>query len=187
MDVLSRRVRALSLEQIARTWCVDGKDPLGRARRLVEALERNGTVKPVSLLARPEIIPTEPLATWQPGLPRPDLGPVAWQLERRRRDQPAAVTQAVIGSASRLPRPTDTTHDLHLAAVFLLMCKELPTRARSWVFETDLIRAGEKLPDAIVTDGKAKTVIECGGEYDRKRLEEDHEFFASKGYGYEIW
>ena len=187
MDVLNRRVRVLSLAQIARTWCTRERDPLARAKCLIEALERNAAVKPVSLLARPEIIPTEPLATWQPGLPPPDLGAVAWQLQRRRRDQPAVATQAVIGSASRLPRPTDTTHDLHLAGVFLLMCRELPTRASSWVFETDLRHTGEKLPDAVVTDGKGKTVIECGGEYDRKRLEEDHEYFAGLGYGYEIW
>jgi hypothetical protein len=67
------------------------------------------------------------------------------------------------------------------------MCRDLPTRACSWVFETDLIRAREKLPDAVVTDGEAKTVIECGGEYDRVRLEQEHAFLADLGYGYEIW
>jgi hypothetical protein len=185
--VLTRRVRLLSLDQIARTWFGEAADPRGGARRLAQTLQRRGLVESVKLMARPEIIPDKPLVTWQPGLPRPDFGPVAWTLKRRRRDQAPAVTPCVLAAAGRHPRPTDTTHDLHLAAVFLLMCEELPTRACSWVFEDDLIRPGQKLPDALVTDGRAKTAIECGGEYDRQRLEEDHDFFARKGYGYEIW
>jgi len=187
VDILVRRVRVLSIAQIARTWCRKVEKSQEAARRLLRSLERDGLVECVTLMTRPEIIPDRPLATWQPDLPRPDFGPVAWQLQNRRKNQVPLATPCAVAASTRHPRPTDTTHDLHLAAVYLLMCKELPTRARSWVFETDLIRAGEKLPDAIVTDGKAKTVIECGGEYDRRRLEEDHEFFARRGYGYEIW
>ncbi|HUU95647.1 MAG TPA: hypothetical protein VM487_07895 [Phycisphaerae bacterium] len=187
VDILVRRVRVLSAAQVARTWCRKVKNPQDAARRLLRSLERDDLVECVTLMARPEIIPDRPLVTWQSDLPRPDFGPVAWQLQNRRQDQVPLATLCVVAASARHPRPTDTTHDLHLAAVYLLMCKELPTRARSWVFETDLIRAGEKLPDAMVTDGKAKTVIECGGEYDRRRLEEDHEFFARMGYGYEVW
>lgn len=153
----------------------------------MQALHRRGLVESVRLMARPEIIPVKPLVTWQPGLPRPDFAPVAWTLKNRRRDQAPVATPCVVAAAGRHPRPTDTTHDLHLAAVFLLMCKELPTRACSWVFEDDLVRPGHKLPDALVTDGRAKTAIECGGEYDRQRLEEDHDYFAQMEYGYEIW
>lgn len=177
----------MSLQQAARTWFIETANPTDAARRMTQSLQREGLVECATLLARPEVLPDEPLAAWQPGLPKPEFGPIAWKLKKRRQDQAAIATPCVAAASGRLPRPTDTTHDLHLTAVFLLMCKELPTRACSWVFEAELVRPGEKLPDAIVTDGKAKTVIECGGEYDRKRLEEDHEFFASKGYGYEIW
>jgi hypothetical protein len=187
VDVLSRRVRVLSIEQVARTWCPESGKPCQRARNLVAALSRRGLVTSVTLLARPEITPTEPLAIWQPGLSEPDFGAVAWKLQSRRRRQAAVTTPCVIAASKRPPRETEVTHDLHLAAVFLLMCQELPTRAASWTFEDDLADSGQRLPDALVTDGKSKTVIECGGEYGRERLEDDHRFFARKGYGYEIW
>jgi hypothetical protein len=185
--VLMSRVRVLSLRQIARTWGARSADPRAYAQRLVARLVRRGIAHPITLMARPEIPPTEPLATWQPGLPQPDLGSVAWQLQSRRRQQSAVTTKCVVATSRRPPRATEATHDLHLAAVFLLMSRELPTRAASWVFEDDLSLPADKVPDAVVTDGRARTVIECGGEYGRRRLEEDHRFFAQLGYGYEIW
>lgn len=187
VDVLNRRVRVLSLAQIARTWCRRSSKPMERARRFVAKPTHRGLVRRDTLMARPEIIPTEPLATWQPGLPAPDFGALAWQLQSRRRRRSAVATPCVVSASKRPPRETEVTHDLHLAAVFLLMCAELPTRAASWIFEDDLVLAGPKLPDAVVTDGKARTVIECGGEYGRDRLAEDHRCFAQLGYGYEIW
>lgn len=186
LETLSRRVRALSIAQVARTWWPKARHGLTLAERFLVGLEARRLVHLIDVLAKPELLPTEPLATWQPGLPKPDFGPVAHQL-RARRQAPAERTRCVYAAGGRPPRPTDTTHDLHLAGVYLLMRQELPTRAASWVFEEDLVRPGQKLPDALVTDGRARTAIECGGEYDRTRLEEDHAYFASQGYGYEIW
>ncbi len=185
--MLTTRVRVLSLDQIGRTWGRAHADPKGRARRLVERLARRGIAEPILLMARPEIVPSVPLATWQPGLPQPDMGAVAWKLQSRRRSQPASRTPCVVATSRRPPRQTEVTHDLHLAAVFLLMSEELPTRASSWIFEDDLDLSGEKQPDAVVVDGETRTVIECGGEYGRGRLEDDHVFFAGLGFGYEIW
>lgn len=186
VETLSKRVRVLSITQVAREWWPDAADGEGLAKRFLNRLAARGRVRMLRLFARPELIPTEPLVTWQPGLPVPDFGALAYQL-RRRRTGPAVETACVISAFGRPPRPTDTTHDLHLAAVYLLMRRELPTRAATWQFEDSLQKRGEKLPDARVRDGKKWTVIECGGEYAPHRLESDHKYCAERAWGYEIW
>jgi hypothetical protein len=52
-----------------------------------------------------------------------------------------------------------------LAAVYLLLLRERPTRAWTWTFESELARPYEKLPDAIIRDGGVKTAIELAGQY----------------------
>ena len=48
------------------------------ARTWFQRVDRGqGEFRLLALMARPEIIPTEPLATWQPGLSKPDFGAVA--------------------------------------------------------------------------------------------------------------
>ena len=81
----------------------------------------------------------------------------------------------------------EATHDLHLAAVYLLMRQELPTRAKSWRFETEFARPGEKVPDALVRDGFSTTAIDFGGDYKPEQLERIHDYCQERRYGYEIW
>jgi hypothetical protein len=80
-----------------------------------------------------------------------------------------------------------------LAEVYLTMRVELPTRAASWRHE-DLDprshdeRAGEKLPDAVVTDGRHTTAIECvGSSYTREKLEGFHAYCERTMLAYELW
>lgn len=142
------------------------------------------------LSARPELPLAAPLATWQAGLPAPDFGAISHQLrERWKRAGAARRTACVLpgGGVNREPRISETTHDLHLAAVYLLMLRECPARARTWTFESELVRPDEKVPDALVRDGPMLTAIEMGGEYRRDKLEQFHAYCQRRGMGYEIW
>lgn len=206
VETLSLRVRVLSVGQIARTWWAGQAAPVRSATELVQRLVKAGRVEVHTLLAQPEIELAGPLATWQPGLPIPDLARIA-NVGRTRWTGTIRATKVVIatrsaadvtgGVAGRLPRSSEATHDLHLAAVFLRMRQELPARARSWTSEASTAaarstaphapRSGEKLPDAMVRDGRARTAVECVGEYSPAKLAAFHEYCVRSGMGYELW
>ena len=190
LNTLVLRVRVLSLAQVARTWWTETATGIARARRRLQDLERQGLVRLAMLSARPQLGLTDPLAVWQHELPQPDFGTVAHRLrERWKRAGSARRTECVLpeGGVGRVPRVSETTHDLHLAAVYLLMRQECPARARTWTFESELAHRNEKVPDAIVRDGRVTTAIELGGQYSREKLEQFHVYCRRRGMGYEIW
>ena len=197
LSVLTNRVRVLSLSQVGRTWWADGRDPERNARRRLTELERAGLVECFDELIRPELPLQQPVLIWQPGLPEPDFGSSSRLLQARWRD-PIVRTECVIataragrafgGKGGRRPRKSEVTHDVHLAAVFLRMREELPTRAASWTPEAQLPTGpGIKVPDAIVRDGRYFTAIEFGGEYSSQKLKRFHRYCENESYGYEIW
>jgi hypothetical protein len=97
------------------------------------------------------------------------------------------------GRGGRPPRPTEWTHDLHLAEVYLRLRAVSPARARTWRHEdleshATADRAGAKLPDAFVVDGQLPTAIELvGASYSTEKLLEFHYYCAALGMGYELW
>lgn len=207
LDTLRRRVRVLSLAQVAGEWWAAAGDPLRSAARQVERLEAGGHVETCRFFARPEVALEAPLATWQRGLALPDFRSVSLRARRRWSAPPITIRCLVATRAGkrggRTPRETEATHDIHLAQVYLRMRRELPTRARSWTGESDvrdreergaLTRnddprpGGEKLPDAMVRDGRHLTAIEMVGEsYRPQKLAQFHEFCATERLAYELW
>ena len=197
LHALTHRVRVFTLPQVARTWWRGTSQAEPEARRRARQLEGAGLVSVVPLIAHPEIQLDAPLVTWQPGLPAPDASKLASTLARRWPEPEretvcigatAEAAAIVGGSGGRLPRDSETTHDIHLAAVYLRMAEELPTRARSWTAEAALAKGqGVKVPDAVVRDGKYDTAIEFGGTYSTAKLQGFHRYCERKGFGYELW
>lgn len=197
LTTLTARVRVLTTEQVGRTWWPSASEPESAARRRLRALSEAGLVTVQSLLVHPEIELTAPAAIWHRGLPEPDFSALApslakrWTEPERATSCVAATQQAAAqfgGSGGRLPRDSEATHDIHLAAVHLRMAQELPTRAASWTSEAALRKGqGIKIPDAIVRDGKYQTAIEFGGSYSADKLAGFHRYCEGRGLGYELW
>lgn len=200
IDVVTLRVRVLSLGQVARTWWQDASSPHRSALSQVRKLAAEGLVEPTNVFAAAEIPLTWPVATWQPLLPAPDLAAAARLTRARFARTPVCDTQCVVAARigrrrPRPPRETETTHDLHLAGVYLWMRANLPTRAAKWLHEDEIAddlfeRAipGEKRPDAVVRDGGHLTAVELvGSSYSGTKLQAFHDFCAERGLAYELW
>lgn len=202
--ILTARVRVMSVRQIARAFWPDlaSDKAMAAAEARLRTLEAAGHIELFSAMTHPEIPLHAPVARWQPGLAAPEFEPVSWML-RARWKHPETATLLVAaseraglergGHGGRRPRTSEATHDLHLAAVYLEMWTHLPTRARTWRSEAaivagrDRVSRAQKLPDALVRDGRALTAIEFGGAYAAEKVAEFHDYCARLGYGYEVW
>jgi len=206
LSMLARRVRVLTSAQIARTWWPSGTAAAKQCRSHLLKLARNGDIEIFKMMAHPEIELAEPLAVWQVGLALPDMGSVSHRAKRRWplasvQTEMVAVTEQgsarFATSAPRRPRISEATHDLHLTAAYLLMARTLPTRAMSWRCEADVAAwlvkhrppglRNQKLPDAMVRDGRSSTAIEFVGDYPPAKLRAFHDFCREQGWGYELW
>lgn len=144
---------------------------------------------------------SSPVVIWHPGDSTPDFGSISHLLKSRFRDPATAITVVIASKqtgnkygfpAGRAPRPSETTHDLALAAVYLLYTQIAPSRAAAWISESRLIEAGEgrasKLADALIRlPSGDETVIEFGGEYSKQKLLSFHEDCAERERSYELW
>jgi len=197
---LTRRVRFLSIKQAARTYWGRTADPEESARRRIASLEEAGVLRRFTVLAHPELELDQPEACWQPGGTPPDFGAVSYRLKARWTEtvQPTVIVIATEGAGNwmgghggRLPRPSEATHDLHLAAVYLHMLRHAPERARFWKSEAALQAAGagrnSRLPDAMISGRQEKTVIEFGGAYSKRKLMEFHRHCEDRQLPYEVW
>jgi hypothetical protein len=200
LDSLTKRVRVLSFDQVAREWWGGQARASENASRRLITLERGGLIRRVSGFAHPELPLSEPVATWRFDAPPPDFGRLSYQL-RVRWKEPLRMTHALIatklaagqlgGSGGRFPRPSELTHDLHLAAVFLNLRRSDPARSKTWLSEASQYALGggrdERLPDAVVGNGRHQVAIEFGGAYSKAKLIEFHEHCAANSLQYEIW
>ena len=99
------------------------------------------------------------------------------------------------GVGNRPPRRTETSHDLHLAALYLRLHEENPERASNWLSEDILVKQrktrrerAQPLPDALVMENQTTTVIEMGGaSYTAEKLYRLHDYCEAEGFGYELW
>lgn len=195
LDALTHRVRVFSLSQIARTWWSVGKTK--EAKHRLQTLQAAGLVHLYSVVSHPEIPLAQPAYSWRVGEQEPDLGKISYRLKARWNLAPIS-TECVIatalcgrsrgGSGGRFPRESEQVHDLHLAAVFLLHHRQ----AKAWRSEASLLRArcgikGEKLPDAIVERNGSETIVEFGGAYSKRKLEDFHDYCQSIETNYEVW
>lgn len=198
VSVLCRRVRILSIEQLARTWWSSAKDPLRAARNRVTELEAEGLIHSRLITVHPELRLVEPICAWEPSLPRPDLA-AASQKARTRWKEPPTGLRIVSASAKavgtfggiqiRQTKRLEQTHDLHLAAVYLLKRSTNQLHAESWRPEESIRSASgpnTKLPDAVV-GREQTTVIDFVGRYTEPRLEQLHDYCQQRAWGYEFW
>ncbi len=202
LATLAWRVKLLSMAQAARTWWADEPNPMASCRATLRRLAARGLIDVFDAMARPELDLAVPLACWQPGLASPAFGPLAHQASTRWSAPPASTRLVVVteagaafsgGMGGHRPRASEATHDVHLAAVYLRMRRELSTRAASWESESvlatraNLAAPGRKRPDAMVRDGRGRTAIEIVGEYPPGKLEAFHAECVKRGWGYELW
>lgn len=201
LEVLTRRVKVLTLPQIARTWW-NGKHSQQSARRRIEELEARGLLESFTAYAHPELPMLQPVYSWTPGAIAPNFGALSYQLVSRW-TEPHAPVSAVIASrkagtsfggyAGKRPKRVEENHDVHLAAVFLHLRTTSPDLAKCWHSEETIRRSrpdapGEKLPDAIVRpNGGPEKIVDFGGEYSAEKLEGFHRWAEAKACAYEFW
>lgn len=192
-------LRLFLQRQIAEHW-YDGD--LANTRRSLRRLADAGLVERRTVFARPLPPLLAPLADWRVGQPAPDAGAIAYRCQQRWQGRPPRPSTAWIatGQAAQLfggvrrgelKQPTQVTHDLGVAAVWLRLREIAPHWAATWRGE-DLLastRRGQKLPDAFLVDegGRVVCVIEFGGSYDASRVQAFHDDCASRGLPYQLW
>ncbi len=196
IDLLTRRVRVMTLAQIANALCGGGAD----AEALARELEEEGMIERQTVLARPALPCTSPVLVWRPGDELPAFGKTAYRLKARWRKpvEPTEIVQASQKAARRYggylggrwPRASETTHDVNLAGVFLWHREHRPEDVASWVPEAQLYAEGRglrsRLPDAVIRRGGTEVrFIEFGGSYGKQKLAAFHT--EMQHLPYEIW
>jgi hypothetical protein len=85
----------------------------------------------------------------------------------------------------------EQTHDVHLAAVFLLFRNRSPTLVSRWVSEATILRNRDdkfqKLPDAVIEFETGPLVVEFGGAYSKEKVESFHGYCEENSLPYELW
>jgi hypothetical protein len=199
LQALVQKVRLFSQRQIADHWW---NGELVNSRRRLKRLADRGLVQRMTVLARPIPVLESPLVGWRPGDSAPHFGSIAYRCQERWRLRPTRLCTAwlatdvasqAFGGPARdaLKNPTQATHDLGVAAVWLRLNHVAPEWASAWRGE-DLLahtRRGEKLPDAFVVAETERVawVIEFGGSYDAQRVEAFHQDCAARELPYQLW
>lgn len=200
LEVLTLRVKLLTVSQIARTWW-SGPNAEKTAARRVRDLEAVGMLKRFTVYAHPELPLTAPVFSWRPGDDAPSFGALSYRLtsrwtEAHRPTSAVIATQAAAnsfgGHAPKPPKRVEENHDVHQAAVFLAVRAPWPELVKSWRAEPAIRRSrpdgpGEKLPDALLTANGAEKIIDFGGAYSAEKLEGFHAWAEQKGTPYELW
>jgi len=201
LEALACKVRVFSAEQVAAAWWPDSDTATVQATRRLGALRDAGFVECDHVPVDEMLTLTAPLFEWQPGQAAPDFDALAYQLQSRWKPCPPSIvglyvstpeTNNIYGGPTRrkgLDRG-QVSHDLHLSALFLQFRETAPEKARAWVGEDSLPKAGYRLkdPDAVVqfADG-SELVIEFGGRYDARRIRDFHEDCVARERPYELW
>jgi len=201
LETLATKVKLLTVGQVARTWWPKVAEPEAGASRRLRALEGQGLIESIRIVAHPEIDLTGPLICWAPPDPEPDLGALSYRLNIRWA-KPFVVTAAVIatrktanhfgGDGARYPKEAEQNHDVHLSTVYLRIRETNPLWAQHWISEQRIKRSrpdayGEKLPDAKVQFGDVDRIVEFGGAYSKDKLQSFHAWCVKKSIPYEIW
>jgi hypothetical protein len=201
LEMLSNQIHFLALSQVAREWFGNSPSALRQAARMAQHLSNGAWIAVNQVLARPISDLWTPLCCWQHGQPEPDFRRVIRILHRRAKVSArvtpivAATTRArALFGDGREPRRiklTQTTHDLHVAEVFLRYGEQGFDVQSSWLSEDRLPLAWplRQRPDALLLDdeGHFLRAIEYGGDYPIERLQELHFALASLPLAYEIW
>lgn len=201
LTAMAWKVRLFSLAQIAAHWWNNSRRSTSLTAARMGILEAAGYVRRRRVLARPLPPIEHPVATWNPTEAAPCFGRVSYKLRTRWQGAATATTVYVLGhrarglwggaSRRRLSYPLQVTHDLGVAAMYLILAKASTQMADSWVGEDALPKKQkQKIPDAaLIPTHKKKPakLLEFGGDYDKRRLEAFHRYAASIPLPYEIW
>ena len=201
VSALALKIRLLSFDEILRSWWPASKSATTNARRRLTELVNDGLLVRERAHARPRLPLEAPIFRWKPGEAAPDYGKLSWTVKSRWTEPPREVTvylasrraAAIFGGKAngKIKNPSQATHDIHLGALYLKLCREAPTIAAGWIGEDILAptREHQKLPDAILHDGdgRPRLVVEFGGAYPAERLQAFHEDCAARELPYELW
>ncbi len=199
LETLTRRVRLLTVHQVAELWWPDGN----RQRPARGRLERLFAAKLIELHrmnVHPLLPVNAPLFAWQPGEAEPDFEQLAAHC-RDRWNKPAVpmtvcvaapLTANLLGSTARsVPKREHRNHDLRLASVYVAYRLRKPQLAELWLGEHALPKAGYRIkdPDAFLRrpNGDVLRVIESAGRYDATRVESFHDHCEANEFPYELW
>ena len=199
LRTLTRRVRILTLSQIASCWWPAIRRLRG-IRQQLRRLEAAGLVEVYCVNAHPLLRVDGPLFAWQPGRNDPDVDHIgeATRLRWTRRAIPTVVCVAsplaanLFGSTARsLPAMEHRDHDLRLADVYVHYRRQHPRLARLWIGEHAFAKAGYRVkdPDAFLIDRQRRVirVIESAGRYGPQQVESFHEHCVEHDLPYELW
>ena len=199
VDALTRRVRLLSEQQGRALWSrsVESNEALGL---VIERLCRGGLLRRTIVNAHPGLSVEAPLVTWAPGTARPNFVEVVSRI-RKRWNQAATPTRIysaspqaanLFGASALTSSPfMRRDHDLLLGEVFVFYHTHYPDRAKRWLGEAAVAKAGcgTKNQDALLlaTDGRPLCAIESAGNARRKHIERFHQHCAANHLPYELW
>jgi 2-succinyl-5-enolpyruvyl-6-hydroxy-3-cyclohexene-1-carboxylate synthase len=201
IDVLARRVRVLTVGQIARTWFSAAADPHQAALKALRRLECAEMVWINTQMVHPELPLAEPLLDWHPDANvEPCFDRLAWLTEKRWQARPerthvvratakARALRGALACGRKALRASDLTHDVHVAAVFLLFAKENPQLAASWSGEDEILawkRAlTSRIPDAVIEQDGEEIAVDFAGRYDARKLRAMHADYRCQRY--QLW
>ncbi len=204
MRVLTRQVRAVSLDQATRILRSLHAESAS-IRSLIGRLHNEGMIEATSVaIAYPHV--QSRILMWRPHHSAPKHEHTRWLLERRWADlAPEAMpiywatkkSERFYGGIARLlSHAGQLEHDLGTAEVLTVAYEENRHWTNDWIGEDLLQREYPKLarrlrvrPDAVTLDNRGDIfkAIEFGGQYSVDRLRRLHASFEWQRIRYEIW
>lgn len=199
LETLTRRVRLLTVLQVAQIWWPDRRSQTGTRRR-IEELARTELVELKTLSVHPLLPVDEPLFHWKPGAASPDVDAISQRCTERWSQPDILMTVCVAtrraanlfgSSAWGTPPHEHRNHDLRLADVYASYRRRQPKLAARWTGEHALSKAGFRVkdPDAFLCfpDGRIQRVIESAGSYGPQQVRSFHMHCAARKLPYELW
>lgn len=190
LRALTCKVRVLTRDQVAE---------LGAGDALLRHAVEHDLLRTLRAFARPCPPLQGPLATWRPGEPPLNCGPVAYRIQERWQE-PCRSLPCYVATpraarlfgrpAAGLKNPLQCSHDIVVGDVLLWHLRHAPELAEAWTGEDAMdVPRGQKRPDAFfVVDGLVVKVLEVGGCcYSKERVAALHRFLAERGVPHEIW
>jgi len=184
--ILSRKVRILSVDQIADHYFAHRAVRHRAAMSLIRDLESEG------LVTRREVCIRQPtlrrLSIWQADdNVEPDFEDIASRSRKRwlatEPERTTVITAnkkavARFGGKFRQVRPQEVQHDLAVSNLFLTLT---PEQQQAWFSEDQLQNEfGTKKPDAVVVDGENIRVIEVvGSSYTSTKLQSSFQYISN--------
>jgi hypothetical protein len=199
------RVPALPEPALGLLWPDSESGRENMKRRLWQLTEERLLVRHAALAAVPDEVVL--FYHWLPGMPEPDFGALAWELEKRwTAIEPRRVVFYTAGERaarhygrtirSPLKSAGALSHNLVLGMVFMDYALRRPTLVKGWVCEEVIAESrghGEKVVDACVVDstGTPALCVEVAGRSyaasNGARLRDIHRDCAERALPYEMW